>query len=327
MSGQVRRTTSHLMKELEEHAPRFSFIQVIRLLRIFLDHKGKTEDLLREHVFVEPLVSLAFPGTDVYELRKKDEKYVISATFLGLYGPSSPLPVYYTEEIINEHLDEKSVKKDFLDIFNHPFYELFVRIWNKYRVWLKILDEKNDEAYRFVFSFLGLDAVNVDHQKDRDFLRYAPLFSQRPRSAPGLRSIVADFLHEKKVKLEQCLRHKIRIAVEQRCCLGSGNCSLGIDATIGEEIETRNLRVKLVAGPLKQKEFLRAMPGFQGFRKLKRYIRLYLEQSLICTLHPVLRPEDAKPLSPGSQWSLLGVNTLLYQPGEYKGDLEGIWAV
>ncbi len=327
MSGQVWRTTSYLMKELEELPSSFSFIQVIRLLRVFLKHNGNTEKLLQENVWVEPLLSLAFPGTDVYDLRKKGDKYVISATFLGLYGPSSPLPVYYTEEIINEHLEEKRVKKDFLDIFNHPFYELFVRIWNKYRVWLKILDEKNEEAYRFIFSFLGLDKVNIDYQKDRDFLRYAPLFSQRPRSAIGLKSIVSDFLHEENVTLEQCLKHKSKIAVEQRWVLGITNCRLGVDTTVGEEIETRNLKIKIEAGPLKKREFLRVLPGSPGFSKLKRYIRLYLEHSLICTLHPMIKPEDVTPLCLGKKWSLLGINTWLYKQGGYRENLKGIWAI
>ncbi len=329
MSRPIRRTNPCLREELEEYPSRFSFIQAIRLLRLILDHRGNTEDLLKEQVFVEPLISLAFPGTDIYKLRKKkDKKYIISATFLGLYGPSSPLPVYYTEEIINEHLDEKRVKKDFLDIFNHPFYELFVKIWHKYRIWLRIVDEKNKEASQFIFSFLGLDAVNIDFQRDRDFLRYAPLFSQRPRSAQGLKSIIGDFLQEKRVRIEQCLRYKTRIKVEQRCLLGVSNCALGMDATMGEEIETRNLRVKIEAGPLKIKEFFRVMPGSREFAKLKRYVRLYLEQALICTLHPVLTPKDARPISLGGAWSLLGVNTWLYRGGGYyENNLEGIWAI
>ncbi|SDN24829.1 type VI secretion system protein ImpH [Desulfonauticus submarinus] len=327
MSSQIWGTAINLKQELEQHSSSFNFVQAIRLLRVLLDKNKSLDRILEEDVFVEPLLSLAFPGSDIYKIEKRDDKYHVLATFLGLYGPSSPLPVYYTEEIINERLEEKSVKKDFLDIFNHPFYELFIKIWLKYRIWLKIIDEKDEESLNFIYAFLGLDYLEIESKEKRNFLRYAALFCQRPRSAIGIKAIVSDFLNEDKVEIRQCVEVQVEIPVQQRVALGKENTVLGEDLFLGKKVSSRNLAVEIKAGPLKKDAFKKIVPVNNNFKRLQHYLRLYMELPLQCNFIPVLKSSDASPLSLGKEWCFLGVNSWIYTKDKYKDNLVGLWKI
>ena len=51
---------------------------------------------------------------------------------MGLYGPSSPLPNHYTEDVLWASADEDAARS-FLDLFNHRLISLVFRAWEKYR--------------------------------------------------------------------------------------------------------------------------------------------------------------------------------------------------
>ncbi len=45
----------------------------------------------------------------------EDERFEVQVNFLGLYGTSSPLPVFYTEDLIDEASDDESVAREFIE--------------------------------------------------------------------------------------------------------------------------------------------------------------------------------------------------------------------
>ncbi|MFO8111269.1 MAG: type VI secretion system baseplate subunit TssG [Desulfosalsimonadaceae bacterium] len=67
-------------------------------------------------------MSLAFPPADIDRIQEMDLQehsgYEITANFLGLYGISSPLPTFYTEELMHEAAEDESVCRDFIDVIN-----------------------------------------------------------------------------------------------------------------------------------------------------------------------------------------------------------------
>ena len=112
-------------------------------------------DLLR----IRPLLSLSFPGTDVYsveEVERNDQVYyLLTVTFLGLYGASSPLPTHYTEDLLDEASDDRTVSRDFLDILSSPFYRLFYQCWSKNRWFIKLADEEAADYLERLYSLMG----------------------------------------------------------------------------------------------------------------------------------------------------------------------------
>ena len=151
MDAENREKNPEIIQTLMAKSTPFSFAQTVRLLlhQISIDqHESiSLKEILENHIRIRPELSLRFPGTDITRIEKISEdpvKYLISATFLGLYGSSSPLPTFYTEDLIEEFNDDKSIKRDFLDIINYSIYPLFFKIWSKYRLFYKICEEKDE---------------------------------------------------------------------------------------------------------------------------------------------------------------------------------------
>ncbi|MCK5099185.1 MAG: type VI secretion system baseplate subunit TssG, partial [Desulfobacteraceae bacterium] len=154
MVTENRKQTSEIIDRLIEKSSTFSFVQAVRLLlndisslRLNEDHEITQQEILAKFIRIRPELSLRFPGTDITCVERSEHnpaQFLITATFLGLYGSSTPLPTFYTEDLIEELNEGKSIKRDFLDIINYAIYPLFFKIWSKHRLFYKICEE-NDE--------------------------------------------------------------------------------------------------------------------------------------------------------------------------------------
>src|SRR6202012_4572062 len=82
-------------------------------------------------------ISLGFPASQIQDLlrpKNPDDPSRMIVTFMGLVGPSSALPRYYTEMILERARKKDFTLRDFFDLFNHRLISLFYRAWEKYRV-------------------------------------------------------------------------------------------------------------------------------------------------------------------------------------------------
>ena len=93
MDAKNREQISEITQSLIAKSSSFSFVQAIRLLlhQISIDqqHGISPKEILEKHIRIRPELSLRFPGTDITQIEKIGDdplKYLITATFLGLYG-------------------------------------------------------------------------------------------------------------------------------------------------------------------------------------------------------------------------------------------------
>ena len=140
----------------EGHA--FSFFQLIRLLRLFAMRASGTQTSpsdFREKIRIKPNLSMAFPASDVESIEQlavpEDPHFLITVNFLGLYGSASPLPTFYTEDLIDEAAEDESVSRDFIDILNERIFALLFECWGKYRQSLQVVEEKNPQHIERLF--------------------------------------------------------------------------------------------------------------------------------------------------------------------------------
>jgi len=127
-------TVTGVLNELLKCGHEFSFVQVMRLARKHLDPKGEEglpEIPWQDRVRVRPELSLAFPASDVAGVEKDGDNLRVTTTFLALYGASSPLPTFYTEDLMDEASNDESVCRDFLDIIHQRLYHLWFQCWSK----------------------------------------------------------------------------------------------------------------------------------------------------------------------------------------------------
>ena len=319
MAGTDGRSPASLKRELLRDGREFSFHQVIRLLRTITpkpdDDSGVHHDDF-PNLRVRPQLSLAFPSSDVASVEEYswdgEERFRLTATFLGLYGVSSPLPTFYTSDLMNEAAEDMSVTRDFLDVFNHRFYYFLQRCWIKYRQYLQAVEYRNPEDMERLFCLIGLgEKVFRDGVDDvYSLIRYIGLLSQFPRSAAGLETLLQDIFGKIRVGVEPCILRRVKIPPDQRMHLGMNGCTLGQDVYVGEEVEDRMGKFRLNVGPLDVEQFQDLLPGNKGHAKLVSLTHFYVSDPLEFDMKLMLKESQAKPVCLGSErWARLGWDT------------------
>ncbi len=319
-----RRPTA--LEELLISPRKFSFTQAVRLLRQAYAPAATPADdsFLREQLRVRPYLSLGFPPNDlaqIEEIPPKDDtrpearrRFRLTATFLGLYGPSSPLPTYYTEELLDEQSEDKSVDRDFVDILNHGFFVLFILADTYYSLSRRICEEGDRQVLTRLYALLGLGHEEMLGQAGLSpgaLLRAAGLLTQFPRSAAGLRGLLADRIGAP-VQVRQCEPRQATIPADQCCRLSRGENALGESSWLGFIAADAMGKIAIVAGPMAARTYMRFLPECPEHDELLMLIRFYCTQPLEFDLEFVLAPGEAQPGRIGeARWSRLGCDVWL----------------
>lgn len=300
-----------LKARLLKSGGRYAFFQAWRLLRL----TGQAEAGSQVDVRVRPNLTLDFPGTDLAGIEQLGpNRYRLTANFLGLYGVTSPLPNFITEDLLDEQHEGRHSNRDFLDIINQTIYPLFFRAWLKSRAHLRIREFGDDRLLEIFHTFVGINEPLrlLSRPGFSHLLRFAGLFSQFPRSAMGLQTIVAALYPAPKVAVVQQDERWQPIAADQRCYLGVQATTLGEDAHVGTAIRSRSSNLTIRLSDVGVGLFLRLLPGEEEFRKLQFLVRYYLLDPLDIQLDLRLKPGVVRPLALGEpKWSTLGRDTWL----------------
>ncbi|WP_319762566.1 type VI secretion system baseplate subunit TssG [Maridesulfovibrio sp.] len=303
----------------------YSFFQAIRLLRLH-SHNCTGKDLeafFRDHLRVRPQLSLGFPATDLTDLEQEEKEdgdlYHLVTTFLGLYGASSPLPVFYTEELLAEAAEDKTVTRDFLDIINNNAYSQFFRAWSRSRLMIKAVDEKDGSWLERLDSLLGYGHAEAFSHVPPECRRYRHigLLTQYPRSALGLETLLKDSLEHTDIEVEQCVMRKVKIPEDQRFYLGHDSNVLGERSWIGEELKDRNSKLAVHLSNLNSGHFHQLLPGAVDGDKLDNLVRGYLVEPFKYDLVLEMTSGEANTaVLGGEEWSSLGCDTWVFS-GEH----------
>ncbi|MFW5488961.1 MAG: type VI secretion system baseplate subunit TssG [Desulfovibrio sp.] len=330
MGSQDRRPSSVIEKDLLTKSKSFSYVQALRLLKLLKGKRtaGDLEDFLTKRLRVRPELTLGFPGTDIVSLEKEEtrtgERWNMTTGFLGLYGSSSPLPTYYTEDLLDEAQNDHSVSREFLDIFNHRFYALMFLCWSKYRTFLRVIEEEDPASLDMLFCLLGLGVPELREELDNPVqaLRYMGLFLHWPRSATGLQALVSDIL-KTHARIESCVPRRATIPRDQRMCLGKSNTTLGEDAYLGREIFDRMNKFRIQVDGLDAEHFHNTLPGSETFKQLSVMTGLYLSAPLECELEVAPIKEEACTAclggTPEGRWAHLGLSTWVFSTDTLEG--------
>jgi type VI secretion system protein ImpH len=334
MAGKNRRSSSNLKEDgdtdvkqdlksdLLAHGGAFSFFQVMRLLRLFQRNGGKAlnaDYAQKASIRVRPKLSLAFPPADVDRVEEKrgekDSFFQVTANFLGLYGTSSPLPTFYTEDLLDEASEDQSVSREFVDIVNHRIYELLYGCLTKYRQSIQVVEEGNKDHIQRLFSLVGLGEKTLRENipDSHILLRYIGLFTQFPRSASGLKTLLQDILGEIPVEFIPCISRKVKIPEDQRTCLGVCGGKLGVDNFLGEEIEDRSGKFRLRIGPMDKKNFQSCSPNGDKHKNIVHLTSLYMVEPLEYDMELIMDRGQKETVCLGDpEWAALGVNTWIF---------------
>jgi type VI secretion system protein ImpH len=343
MAGQVGGSPSRidtdeklrLKHELLEKGPAFSFFQIIRLLRLFSLKSSRTQKPpsdFSETIRIKPNLSLAFPASDVESVQEvgdpDDPRFLITANFLGLYGSASPLPTFYTEDLIDEAGQDESVTRDFIDILNQRLFALLFECWGKYRQSLQVVEEKKSAYIDRLFCLLGLGEISFRKAipQPHRLLRYIGLFTQFPHSAMALKTLLNDALDATAVEVIPCVERTARIPENQTMRLAASGCRLGVDTYLGDQLTDRMGKFRIRLGPLNRTDFKRFSPGTEDFNRVTSLTDLYFVEPLEYELELILAEGQALTACLGDPTrATLGVDAWVFSSPEL-GEVRAVFS-
>jgi len=296
----------------------FDFFQAVWLLERYgtrgsgVGGRGPVE---REAIQFRPHVSLGFPPTDVRAIRELPSdggapRYQFDVTFLGLYGTSTPLPLHYAVDLLRAAeqyepaapdegaqaeteavqprpgVAESCPTRDFLDIFHHRLLSLFYRAWTKYRYDVTFGMSERDAITDYLLwiigcspewdeSVLGLSPIRL--------IRYAGVLTQHPRSAVTLEGVLTDYWEEIDFAVEPFHGRWVTLPGEDMNRIGSANCELGHDLTVGEQVYDLSGAFSVSIGPVDWAAYLSFLPDGERFAQTRCLVELYRADPLAFT--------------------------------------------
>ena len=276
---------------------RFDFHQAVRLLEM-LDRQatpvGQDVETSREPVRFKSRIGLDFAASDIDEIsRRPDGQAEMSVNFMGLAGAGGPLPIPYTELILERLKHSDTVASDFLDIFNHRLISLMYRARKEHRVSVDPKPPEQGNCAQYLFSLIGLATDHLQDRmriSDRSLLFYSGLLAQKTRSMAGLEKLLSSFL-KVQVQGHPLCGKWVSLAEDQTTRLGISG-ALGQQALLGTRIWDQQGRFELSLGPLDIDQFLDFLPSGRGFTSLCELTGFYVGHEFDFDVQLRLCPES-----------------------------------
>jgi type VI secretion system protein ImpH len=326
MQAPQRRFDPRVIERLLDEPHRFEFFQAVRLLeRWFVDKKqDRQRDVLTHRVAFRNTLSLGFPPSEIEQAASYDEagtrlaepeqraaaldeerldQVEITPAFFGLLGGQGALPLHYTEQLIaREQLKRDRAAREFFDIFSNRATALFYSAWKKYRL---PFHYELDRDERYMPLLLALAGV-ADHDSresllggrgallDEAIAGYAPAARHRPVSAAYLQNTLSEYFNVP-VRIEQFVGKWYDVPPDQLSMLGMRNVALGATALAGQRVWQRDMRARLVVGPLSKTDYEAFLPGGERAIALEHMLTLLGRVTLEYEVRLVLRRDDVGP--------------------------------
>lgn len=307
MASQDRSTAAALMHELLSNCRRFTFFQAVRFLERSYPQGvplGREGPAAQELIRFRPHASLAFPTCDIEDIEVLEgqdgapPRFHMTVNFLGLYGSMSPLPTFYTEDLITSDLDEDD-RQHFLDLFQHRLISLLYRCWEKYRYHVQYEPGATDQFSQWMFALIGLggaDLRQASHVYWPKLLPYLGILGLHTHSAAMLAGVVSHYFGGVPAAIEQCVGRWVPLAVEQQQRLGQANGTLREDSTLGKRFHDRSGKFRLHIGPLDFATFQKFLPPGPYYWTVRELIMFGMRDQLEFDVQLSLRAADIPDL-------------------------------
>lgn len=311
MASDARRQAIDLTHGLLARGDRFSFFQAYRLLRLLAKREGVAE---QDAIRVRPRLGLGFPQTDLHGIEAHGHhRYRVTANFLGLYGVDSPLPTFYTEDLLNEQADGCSVNREFLDVIAQSIYPMFFDAWLKSKPALRVIEYEDKRMLEILYAFVGIEHPHSKFSQPGvgSLLYCGALYNQQTRTAEGLKGVLNTTFPQSEVSIQQLQVVWVSIAPEQKLSLGRQACTLGQDAHLGDQCRTLD-GITIEFSNLSIQTCRELQPGGAGYERFRFLVDYYLIEPLPVRVKLELAKGEAEPARvAGPAWSSLGFDTWL----------------
>ncbi len=309
MSPQGRRKNTSVRQELTTQPYRFQFLQAVRLLEraaVFINRESNNTAQNPVALYLPPDTeairfhshqTLSFPSSEIEHIKANitqsgQKQWDMMINFIGLTGAMGVLPHHYSEMILQRIKMKDLSLEHFFDLFNHRTVSLFYQASKKYHLPIEYERQQlrasnklgHDPHTQTLLSLIGLGTNNLTGRlttKDESLLFYSGLFSQKIRTASGLKQIIQSHFNIP-VKMKEFVGQWQELIDDVRTRLPSKEDPKGLNNCLGKSVMLgyhgwfAQSKISIFLGPLNKAQLKRFSPGTATFKALNEIVRLYV---------------------------------------------------
>ena len=305
MQAAQRAIDAGVVERLLDEPYRFQFFQAVRVLETWFSRtsEGRAHERGGEPIVFRNSLALTFPASELEHALPYDEagaalvdpaawraalaeralgRVELTPAFFGLLGGQGALPLHYTEQLIGRaHVQRDHAAREFFDVFSNRATALFYSAWKKYRLPFHYELDRDERYLPLLLALAGTpDAPTRARLQtgrgallDEAMAGYALPVRHRPMSAAYLARTLTDYFRVP-VRVEQFAGRWYAVPPERMTVLGRVNATLGATALAGERVWQRDMRARIVVGPLKKRDYEAFLPGEARAVALERMLTL-----------------------------------------------------
>jgi type VI secretion system protein ImpH len=292
MGTDERAAAGALIDRLLGRPQGFNLFQAISLLERAAPHAdpvGEGTDR-PEAVRLSAVVSFGFQPSDVASVAEgaaTGEAYTLRSPVMTLAGGEGPLPVPYTEMVLERRARRDHATADFLDIFNHRLLAFLYRGRKKHHMGLNWRSPESSAIASTLdaLSALGLASGARGEHGETAWLRHAGLLGAAPRSLTGLFAMLGDRLGLR-VNGSQFHGAWTNISEHDQARLATRGAMrtfaprLGRNATLGQRAWYQGAGIRLQLSGLTLSRLRQFLPGARDHALLRWLVNRYVQQEV-----------------------------------------------
>jgi type VI secretion system protein ImpH len=289
MATDERQATGTLIGRLVNRPQGFNLFQAISLLERAAPSApplGEGSNEL-EAVRLSAVVSLGFQPSDVAGVAEgapTGEAFTLRSPVMSLAGAQGPLPMPFTELLLERRAARDHATADFLDIFNHRLLAFLYRGRKKHHMGLNWASPEQSSlgASLDALSALGLASGARGAHGETAWLRHAGLLGGAPRSLTGLFALLGDRLGLRvKGSAFQGAWQAIEPGEQTRLGRGRGDAArLGAGAVLGQRAWYQGAGIRLEFSGLTLARLRQFLPGAREHALVRWLVSRYVQQEL-----------------------------------------------
>ncbi len=223
------------------------------------------------HFFYRIDPKLAFPAREIQSMRLKNQQVELNLNFMGLQGASTPLPIHYSELIIQDDPEESNLN-EFYNFFNQQFFRHLLAIQHKYAYLPQAQEDQQDPLTLQLLSFAGLHPDLFAHPQDyAGLIPFAPVLLGRQLSQSAWCQLIQSYFQCDRVWLQQWVPLKMRIPDSAQNRLGA-NIFLGRTGSLGAFVTQAKTHAAVHLSILQVEGFLPHQTQYQALRRLLQWL-------------------------------------------------------
>jgi len=264
-----------IIGKISSEPGRFDLIQVIRILR-HSALKGQLSFAVEDM----PHNSLS----QVQSVNRSSKGIKIKLAIEALAGAKSVLPDYIYEQLLASLHTDNYALLDFLNIFNHRYYQLYITGLERNNLLLREEQERCEgpELTRFPQrkALCALAALPDSDQYLNGLLSYSVLIGQKSKNLQALKQLLSSYFQlQIEVRVLLKTHHLLpKSSLSQMSATQATNNSLGRGMCLGKTCQLQGKSLEIRVCPNSRNQYLKIAADRSFAKALQRTVELYMRE-------------------------------------------------